>query len=167
MKRIIIVRHAKSSWASLDQTDFDRPLNERGLTDAPEMGKRLHSRRIAVDAVVSSNAKRAKQTAQAIAAQLPINEDHIIYEDCLYHAPALVINDVVRNLPNDLTTVLVVCHNNGITNWVNEQSDTQIDNMPTCGMACFEAMAVEWNNFFTTPRNFVFIDYPKLQNFSR
>ena len=61
MKTLILVRHAKSSWDSPGLSDFDRPLNERGKADAPEMAGRLKEKKINVDLFVSSPAKRAKK----------------------------------------------------------------------------------------------------------
>ncbi|MGC5317030.1 SixA phosphatase family protein, partial [Escherichia coli] len=63
MKQLIIVRHAKSSWANIGMSDFERPLNERGNRDAPEMANRLINRNVAIDAFVSSTANRALTTA--------------------------------------------------------------------------------------------------------
>ena len=54
MKTLIIVRHAKSSWANADQPDFERPLNDRGNKDAPEMAKRLLDKKININHLVSS-----------------------------------------------------------------------------------------------------------------
>jgi phosphohistidine phosphatase len=67
MKKLIIVRHAKSSWDNPDLDDFDRPLNKRGLKDAPRMGKRLKEKHITPDIMLSSPAERALATCQAIA----------------------------------------------------------------------------------------------------
>jgi phosphohistidine phosphatase len=67
MKKLIIVRHAKSSWDNPDLDDFDRPLNKRGLKDAPRMGKRLKEKHITPDILLSSPAERALATCQAIA----------------------------------------------------------------------------------------------------
>ena len=63
-KTLLIIRHAKSSWDIGTLTDFERPLNERGKRDAPEMAARLKKRNIKIDAFVSSPAKRAKKTAE-------------------------------------------------------------------------------------------------------
>ena len=70
-KTLLIIRHAKSSWdAAGTLTDFERPLNERGKKDAPEMAARLKKRNIKVDAFISSPAKRAKKTAELFCAAL-------------------------------------------------------------------------------------------------
>ena len=78
MKRtLVMIRHAKSSWANPLQSDFERPLNERGQHDAPMMGERLKTLNIMPDLVIASPAKRAKQTAKKIAAALGYEEEKI------------------------------------------------------------------------------------------
>ena len=67
MKTLLILRHAKSSWQNNDLSDHDRPLNPRGQRDAPDVGKRLRNEGLIPDAVLSSTAKRARQTAEAVA----------------------------------------------------------------------------------------------------
>ena len=64
MKTLIVVRHAKSSWANIGERDFDRNLNDRGKEDAPAMAEKLLHTKIKVDAFVSSPAKRARKTAK-------------------------------------------------------------------------------------------------------
>ena len=64
MKTLILVRHAKSSWDAPGLSDIDRPLNERGKKDAPEMANRLKARKLHIDLFVSSTAKRASKTAK-------------------------------------------------------------------------------------------------------
>ena len=63
MKSVIIIRHAKSSWDNIGESDFDRPLNDRGKEDAPKMANRLIERKVSIDAFISSSAKRARKTA--------------------------------------------------------------------------------------------------------
>ena len=67
MKRLVLIRHAKSSWKNPGLRDFDRPLNKRGKADAPEMGRRLAQRSLMPDRLLSSPAKRAIRTAEIIA----------------------------------------------------------------------------------------------------
>ena len=67
MKQLLLVRHAKSSWANIDQDDFNRPLNERGHVDAPMMARRLLARGLSIDLIVSSTALRALTTAEYFA----------------------------------------------------------------------------------------------------
>jgi len=67
MKTLLLVRHAKSSWEEPGVQDIDRPLNERGKQDAPEMAKRLKDKKIDIDLFVSSPEKRARRTAKFFA----------------------------------------------------------------------------------------------------
>ena len=69
MKRLYIVRHAKSSWKT-DLNDFNRPLNKRGKKSAPDMGERLKKLKVMPDLILSSPALRAITTAVIIAARL-------------------------------------------------------------------------------------------------
>jgi phosphohistidine phosphatase len=163
MKTIIIIRHAKSSWANVGQEDFDRPLNSRGLSDGLFMGERLAARNIDIDLLVTSSAVRAQQTTQLIIRPLNIDIDNCVLEPKLYHAPSYLIDAVICGLPRDANTVIIVCHNSGITDWVNEQTGPLLPNMPTCGMASFTASEIaEWQQWPTAKKLCNFIDYPKI-----
>lgn len=162
MKKLIVVRHAKSSWAQPGQTDFDRPLNERGERDAPEMAMRLKSRGIKIGRFISSPAKRARQTCKAFCKIFECNPDTIVFIDKLYHAPKTVFFDVVAGLDDADETVIIFSHNPGITDFVNSLCpDVFIDNMPTCGIFTVETEIGTWRNFKPADSSFVFFDYPK------
>ena len=70
MKKLIVIRHGKSTWDNLQLRDFDRPLNERGRQDAPKIGQRLASLSLMPDKFISSPAKRAISTAFAIGEEI-------------------------------------------------------------------------------------------------
>ena len=72
-KTLLLIRHAKSSWDNFALTDFDRPLNDRGKNDAPEMAKRLIDKKINIDAFISSPAKRAKKTAKLLSSSTVVS----------------------------------------------------------------------------------------------
>ncbi len=115
MKKLILMRHAKSDWGTVGQADFDRPLNERGAKDAGRMGKELW-RRGGADLVVSSSAVRASQTVQILCAQWPdYSNSNIEYEAVLYASSPETILEVVHTVPNDVNSVLLVAHNPGIS----------------------------------------------------
>jgi phosphohistidine phosphatase len=86
MKSLFVVRHAKSDWNSAAQTDFDRPLNDRGNKDAPLMAKRMFDQGHKLDVLISSNAMRAKTTAQFFADAYGYKTKNIILVPELYHA---------------------------------------------------------------------------------
>lgn len=84
MKHLLLVRHAKSSWANPGQADFDRQLNERGHKDAPMMAKRILDRNITIDSIITSTALRALTTAEYFAHANEIPKSKMIQHDFLY-----------------------------------------------------------------------------------
>lgn len=161
MRSLIIIRHAKSSWDFSGMKDFDRPLNERGHRDAPVMAGRLIKRNISIDAFVSSTANRALTTATYFAEAYGLGESEIVKVPALYHAQVTAFNEVVSQLNNDWKTVALFSHNPGITEFVNNLTPTQIDNMPTCGVFAVTAEVNSWQQFNNSAKTFWFFDYPK------
>lgn len=162
MKNLLVIRHAKSSWDSLTQQDFDRPLNDRGKRDAPIMAKRILKRGVEIDAFISSPANRALSTAIYFAEAFNVKKKHIIQVDILYHAAVNVFYKIIDELDDDYKTVAIFSHNPGITDFVNTLTDSRIDNMPTCGIFAVKAAIKTWKDFASAEREFWFFDYPKL-----
>ena len=161
LKKLFIIRHAKSDQ-SFFGNDFERPLNERGKTDAPVMAKRLLEKTVKPDALFVSPAARAKRTAELFADTLDISLKDIIYISALYHAQSEVFYDVVASLPDEQDTVAVFSHNPGITHFVNSlDTGIQIDNMPTCAIFAVSADIGNWTAFSKAKKKFLFFDYPK------
>ena len=161
LKKLIIIRHAKSDQ-SFFGNDFERPLNDRGKHDAPEMAKRLSDNKIKPDALVASPAARAKKTAELFAENLHLPAAEIIFISALYHAASEVFYEVISNLPDELNTVAVFSHNPGITDFVNSlDTGIQTDNMPTCAVFAVSADITEWSGFNKVKKEFLFFDYPK------
>jgi phosphohistidine phosphatase len=86
MKTLVLVRHAKSAWDSPGLDDHERPLAERGLRDAPEMGRRLAERGLVPDVIRSSTAVRARTTAKLMAQALGVGADRVQLDERLYGA---------------------------------------------------------------------------------
>jgi phosphohistidine phosphatase len=107
LKTLLLIRHAKSDWNDPLLKDFDRPLNERGKKDAPEMGQRLIDKKIKIDAFISSPAKRAKKTAELIAKEYDIRKDDIIFMDQLYHAEPAAFLEVISQTNDDYKHIAV------------------------------------------------------------
>ena len=163
MKRtLLLVRHAKSSWASPLQSDFERPLNERGLRNAPEMGKRLKAAGLVPDLIISSSALRTRQTATLLAEELGYDAEKIQWEEKLYHASPATIEDVIFGAPDHAATIRSVTHNPGITDLVNQLSPRfATGNMPTCGVVGATFEAAGWSQYPQAKRNVFLFDYPK------
>ena len=161
LKQLLIIRHAKSSWGEIGQKDFDRPLNERGLSDAPMMAKRMLEKKVGIDGFISSTAKRAITTAGNFADVYQFPQKEIQGLTQLYHAYPKDFYQVVSQLKDTIMTAALFSHNPGITEWVNQLSSTHIDNMPTCGIFAIKADILHWNEFQIGLKTFWFFDYPK------
>jgi len=162
MKKLFVIRHAKSDWGNFTLPDFERPLNERGKTDAPVMAKRLLSKKIKIDAFISSPAKRAKKTCKLFCKEFHINEDEIIFIDRLYLAPSETFFEVIKTLDDKYDDIAIFAHNPGVTDFANRLcKNVHIDDMPTCSIFAVESGIENWKDFKESGNTFLFFDYPK------
>ena len=164
MKQLFVVRHAKSSWDTAGQSDFERSLNERGHRDAPQMALRLLKSGIPLDALVSSPANRTLTTAEYFAEVFDFKKKGIVTVERLYHASAETIYDVItKELKDRWDCVAIVSHNPGITYFANSLGVVELDNMPTCGVIGVEADIEHWHQFREAKKRFFLFDYPKIK----
>lgn len=161
MKTLILVRHAKSDWNVPGLGDIDRPLNERGKKDAPEMARRLRKKGIKIDAFVSSPAKRALRTARFFAEAYDVKKDDIVVEKVLYGALSSQFEQVVASMKDKNDTIAIFSHNPGITEYANTLCNVHTDNIPTCGLFAVQADIDKWGDFSQAEKMFLFYDYPK------
>jgi phosphohistidine phosphatase len=161
MKTLLLIRHAKSSWEVAGTGDFDRPLNERGKADAPMMARRLAERKLRIDCIMASPAKRTKKTAELFGRQFHIDEKQIHFVPDLYHGGPEAYIAAILALDKDCLTMALVAHNPGITEFANSITDQRIDNIPTCGIFAVTAKIEKWSRFADAKKNFLFFDYPK------
>ena len=110
------------------------------------MGQRLRQKATRFDLIVSSHALRARQTAQLIAGAIDYPADQIRIEQNLYLASSSEILAVARSLPNQHSRIVLVGHNNGITDLANVFSPEYIANVPTCGILTMRFDMEEWNH---------------------
>ena len=120
MKRLLILRHAKSSWSDASLDDWQRPLNERGRRDAPRVGELLRDRSLVPDLIITSDAVRARTTAQAVAKAAGYARE-IVVDPSLYHARPEDVIAVLNGVPDEAAgTVLIVGHNPGLEELVTQ-----------------------------------------------
>ncbi|MEQ1797824.1 MAG: histidine phosphatase family protein [Lacibacter sp.] len=162
MKTLLLVRHAKSSWEEPGQKDFDRPLNERGLKDAPMMAKRLLARKVKVDVFISSTAKRAKKTCELFMKEFDADPDTMVPQPKLYLAEPDAFIEVIRKIDEAVDHAIIFSHNNGITDFANQVTTARIDDMPTCSVFAIKFKTKSWADFEQAEKEFWFFDYPKL-----
>lgn len=161
MKRLVVIRHAKSSWKDSGLSDFDRPLNKRGKTDAPEMGRRLEQRSLVPDRLLSSPARRAIRTAEIIAGAIGFPARRITRMDGLYGAGAADLIGILQELDDAQETVCLVGHNPGLTDLINSICSAFLDNLPTCGVFCVGFEISSWKEIGRHSGKCVFMDFPK------
>jgi len=149
MKTLVLVRHAKSSWADPALADHERPLNKRGRRDAPAMAERLAKRKLRIDRVVCSTALRARETVEAFAVVLDIDGRDIVHDGRLYLAEPGEILDVVREQDDAHGTVLVCCHNPGVEELIERFTDDPPAKVRTCAVAEVTCGSKRWLDFGT------------------
>lgn len=131
MKTLLLARHAKSDWGVPNLADHDRPLNARGLRDAPAMASRLVDEGLLVDLVVSSTALRARTTAEDYAAAFGLE---LVEDPLLYAASARSILLTASRLPDTSAVAMLVGHNPGMSDAVAELTGDFVE-LPTCAVA--------------------------------
>lgn len=161
MKRLTLVRHAKSSWKEAGLGDHDRPLNKRGKHDAPMMGKRLHGQGVSPDLLLSSTAKRARKTAEVIAETIGYRPAAVVYDERLYLAGVESLLELIRGLDDDKDHVMLFGHNPGFTALANRLGDSPLENLPTCGVYSVELPIDHWRQVGKRPGQLRLYDYPK------
>jgi phosphohistidine phosphatase len=161
MKTLILVRHAKSSWENPSLSDHERPLNSRGLRDAPFMGKLLNEKGIKPDLIISSPAVRAATTAQYFANALDYPVKSIMYMEMIYGAGPKEILDMLNQMDDNLNCILLFGHNPDITALSNYLSDEAHGNLPTTGTICIDFDVDSWSNVGDESGTIRFFEYPK------
>lgn len=146
MRQLFLIRHAKSSWDNPTLRDFERPLNERGMTIAPKMAALMQARR--PDLLVSSPARRAIDTARYFAAACQIPEDEIVQVRELYEASPTEIMRIISALPDTAQTVFMFGHNPSFTEVSHLLTDDFITNIPTCGIVQIVSDAPDWRSMY-------------------
>ncbi len=168
MRRLLLLRHAKSDWSSPGMADVMRPLNDRGEAAARLMGGYMARHGLIPDRVVCSTATRTRETWAGLCAQWPA-EVPVASEESLYAAAPQTILSVVRDAGEPARTLLVIGHNPGIHEVANlliasgdvEMRERLREKFPTAGLAVIDFTAKMWNRIreqsgrlerFVTPR---------------
>lgn len=150
MKKIVIMRHAKSSWDDDRLKDFDRPLNNRGVKDASLIGSFLKRSGKLPEFIFSSPAKRARQTTTLFCESTSVQTDSVIWTDKFYYGSASDYVDAIRSCEfKDVETVMLVGHNPLVEHTVRllcGEHHHSLLRMPTAAVVCLEYPASDWRN---------------------
>ena len=158
MKKIIIIRHAKSSWTDISLTDFERTLDPRGLSDAPMMADRLKSSGYFPEIIVSSDAVRAKTTAGYFADSFGLQ---LKIDPKLYHGQSENYLNALAEMNDQISTIALVGHNPGITHIANLIAPGCTNNIPTCGIIIASSAKNNWSSMSWKDMHLDVLLFPK------
>jgi len=147
-RRLILMRHAKSSWAQSGQPDKQRPLNARGRKDAPRMAEELVARGWEPDAVVCSGARRTRETWSLMEALL--GEPRAEFEDALYLAGLREIRASADGWDDGSECVMVLGHNPGWSDAASHLSGDSVE-MTTANCALLIGDGDTWAEALRSP----------------
>ena len=141
--------------------DFDRPLNERGLRNAPLMAKIFKKRKEPIDLMVSSTAVRAWETAKFFAKELRVEEKQIKKEPAIYEASVRTILSVINSLPTKADRVILFGHNPGFSNVIDHLTGHALGDLPTCGIARLDLTIDDWKLVTKGSAILAWLDHPR------
>ena len=116
---LLLLRHAKSSWREPVVSDFERRLSGRGIRDGSDFGKRLAEQLPKLDLVLCSAARRTRDTLAFLVPEL-VDPRQVCFEEALYHASATTLLHRIQDAPAEISTLLVIAHNPGLTDLMNQ-----------------------------------------------
>ncbi|MDF2180645.1 histidine phosphatase family protein [Neptuniibacter sp. CAU 1671] len=161
MKRLTLIRHAKSSWKHEGLRDFERPLNRRGWCDAPLMAERFAASGEIPTLIITSYATRALTTARIFALHLDIPIAKLQLNDKVYEASAEDLLELVRSTPDYVTHLCIVGHNPGLNGLVALLGVGSVDNIPTTGIVALTLETDVWSEAGEASATMNYSDSPK------
>jgi phosphohistidine phosphatase len=144
VKRLVLLRHAKAEKDAPRRADAARPLAARGESDAVEIGRRLALSGTHPDAIVSSPARRALETAKIVARELDFPWSEIRLVTKVYLANLDTLMSIVQSFEDSAETVVLVGHNPGLSELAQELVRRFSEDLPTCGAATVDCAADTW-----------------------
>jgi len=162
MKRLTLIRHARSSWDHSELRDYERPLNKRGRRDAPLMGCTLADRINPPGVILCSPAVRAKTTAEMVVEAMGLDSGLIREDDRLYNAGTRDVLDVIRELEASCRHALLVGHCPSMLDTTNLLCGEQIERLPTCGTMLLKAAVEQWSSVAANACTLDEFLYPKM-----
>lgn len=152
MKKIHLIRHAKSSWEDDSLLDIDRPLNKRGICTCEFMAPEIVNAGCRFINVFCSPAVRARSTIELIGQHLSEIEVQWQIDEALYTFNSANLHRWCRSLDESISEIVLVGHNPAFTNFCNELSNSGIHNIPTCGYSQLVAKnECVWQKISETP----------------
>jgi phosphohistidine phosphatase len=158
MRKLLLIRHAKSSWKFPDLDDHERPLNKRGERDVLTMARQLEERDEALEVIYSSTATRALDYAQTLSA---FTHTSLIPDLSFYTFDDEQLLEILRHLPDEVERAAVVAHNPAVTLAVNHLTASDFDNVPTAAIVAIKCDVDHWADLNSGQCEIDYFDYPK------
>jgi len=158
MKKLFLIRHAKSDWSNEQLRDFNRPLNHRGKKNVSLIAKILKNKSVHPNLIISSPACRAKETTRQIMKKIAFDE--VVYEKCLYEASLANTLEIIKLIPDEHNEVFIIGHNpslNMLAFYLLEFNR----NFPTCGVLEMTFETNTWKGIDKTNGKLISFEYPK------
>lgn len=143
MKKLILVRHGKSSWNE-DLPDDERPLKKRAFKDADLVINAFSTFVKPPMTLWSSYAVRALTTAKIFKEKLQIPDDNFVVKEALYTFDGAQLLQVIMSCDDDIDTLMIFGHNPAMTSVVNRLGDQDFNNVPTTGLCMIEFKTNSW-----------------------
>jgi len=139
------MRHAEPE-RSEKYSDFEYPLTEQGVADAKYLATRLNDASVTIDKILASSTKRSSETAKLVASGLSC--ESIIDIKKLYLADWETIAEMIRGEGNDVNSILIVAHNPGVTEFIDQFADKVLtDWLRPCELVALELSCSAWYKF--------------------
>ncbi len=161
MKKLYLVRHAKSTREFSELPDFERPLNYRGRSDAPIMGEVLKEMNISPDLIISSPATRALATARLMAEHLNYPLNKIMVNEDIYEAWLDDLVEVLKTIGANHISVMLIGHNPGLQLLAEYITEFPYDNIPTCGVLGLDILLDNWKDIHKDCGRILFFEVPR------
>lgn len=161
MKMLYILRHAKAASGDAEYADIDRPLKPSGIMDAYALGNALEPRNLQVDFIAVSNAARAMQTASIVARAADFSFENMRVMPELYLSSYSETLGIIRQLPDDVTSAMVVGHNPELSYLCEKLLNEDHLVLPTCGFMAFSISVDSWSEVSSISTKKEFHIFPK------
>lgn len=161
LRRLYIIRHAKSSWDHPGLEDIDRPLANRGIRNAGDMAGRLKKAGLIPQLLFSSPANRALNTALLMSKKWKLEPERLQIHELLYDAYIPDIKQVVASAPAHITDLAIFGHNPSFTAYASSFLKTPLDNLPTAGVVVVTLESDSWDGIGRKDVMETYVDYPK------
>lgn len=161
MRKLFLIRHAKSSHKFDELDDHERPLNKRGERDSITMARYLEGKDEALDVIYSSTATRAIDFAQTLS---DFSGATLIPDLSFYTFDDDELIEILKHLPDSAYNVAVVAHNPAITRTVNRLTSGAIKKVPTAGICAIDCPVENWSDLLDADCELDYVSYPKMLN---